>query len=178
MGIVGLLDDLLIVLICFLHVAAIYRSVLYYRHGGSWTEHEAWYVYKFFRRNLNMFSLIAEEGFFVYASTFFPLLVKYWVHMYLLIHVFFYIQNHRCSDCIDERVEISLLFDFDVAGLYMMKAYVVSSCSLFLDKYLLLPVWGKTYVWSMATVNVDLRCAGYQIDILTILVSDWYINNI
>jgi hypothetical protein len=178
LGIVGLLDDLLIVLICFLHVAAIYRSVLYYRHGGSWTEHEAWYVYKFFRRNLNMFSLIAEEGFFVYASTFFPLLVKYWVHMYLLIHVFFYIQNHRCSDCIDERVEISLLFDFDVAGLYMMKAYVVSSCSLFLDKYLLLPVWGKTYVWSMATVNVDLRCAGYQIDILTILVSDWYINNI
>jgi hypothetical protein len=60
--------------------------------------------------------------------------------MYLLIHVFFYIQNHRCSDCIDERVEISLLFDFDVAGLYMMKAYVVSSCSLFLDKYLLLPL--------------------------------------
>ncbi|KAG6751058.1 hypothetical protein POTOM_045575 [Populus tomentosa] len=35
LGIVGLLDDLLIVLICFLHVAAIYRSVLYYRHGGS-----------------------------------------------------------------------------------------------------------------------------------------------
>jgi len=34
-GIVGLLDDLLIVLICFLHVAAIYRSVLYFRHGGS-----------------------------------------------------------------------------------------------------------------------------------------------
>ncbi|OMO78865.1 hypothetical protein COLO4_24649 [Corchorus olitorius] len=35
LGIVGLLDDLLIALVCFLHVAAIYRSVLYYRHGGS-----------------------------------------------------------------------------------------------------------------------------------------------
>ncbi|KAK4601044.1 hypothetical protein RGQ29_010578 [Quercus rubra] len=35
LGIVGLLDDLLIVLICFLHVAAMYRSVLYFRHGGS-----------------------------------------------------------------------------------------------------------------------------------------------
>ncbi|KAJ4823494.1 hypothetical protein Tsubulata_015526 [Turnera subulata] len=35
LGIVGLLDDFLIILICFLHVAAIYRSVLYYRHGGS-----------------------------------------------------------------------------------------------------------------------------------------------
>ncbi|XWS15367.1 hypothetical protein CRYUN_Cryun35bG0090800 [Craigia yunnanensis] len=35
LGIVGLLDDLLIVLVFFLHVAAIYRSVLYYRHGGS-----------------------------------------------------------------------------------------------------------------------------------------------
>ncbi|XP_022773547.1 E3 ubiquitin-protein ligase RNF170-like isoform X2 [Durio zibethinus] len=35
LGIVGLLDDLLIVIVCFLHVAAIYRSVLYYRHGGS-----------------------------------------------------------------------------------------------------------------------------------------------
>eukprot|EP00257_Ricinus_communis_P017853 XP_015576395.1 E3 ubiquitin-protein ligase RNF170 [Ricinus communis] len=34
-GAVGLLDDILIGLICFLHVAAIYRSVLYYRHGGS-----------------------------------------------------------------------------------------------------------------------------------------------
>ncbi|KAG5233160.1 hypothetical protein OIU76_016170 [Salix suchowensis] len=34
-GIVGLLDDLLVVLICFLHVAAIYRSVLYSRYGGS-----------------------------------------------------------------------------------------------------------------------------------------------
>ncbi|XP_027347309.1 E3 ubiquitin-protein ligase RNF170-like [Abrus precatorius] len=35
LGIVGLLDDLLIVLIFFLHVAALYRSVLYLRHGGS-----------------------------------------------------------------------------------------------------------------------------------------------
>ncbi|KDP26978.1 hypothetical protein JCGZ_22198 [Jatropha curcas] len=35
LGIVGLLDDIIIGLICFLHVAAIYRSVLYYRHGGS-----------------------------------------------------------------------------------------------------------------------------------------------
>ncbi|XP_062163975.1 uncharacterized protein LOC133870775 isoform X2 [Alnus glutinosa] len=35
LGIVGLLDDLLIVLICFLHVSAIYRSVLYARHGSS-----------------------------------------------------------------------------------------------------------------------------------------------
>ncbi|KAJ6348812.1 hypothetical protein OIU77_006400 [Salix suchowensis] len=35
LGIVGLLDDLLVVLICFLHVAAIYRALLYYRHGGS-----------------------------------------------------------------------------------------------------------------------------------------------
>ncbi|KAK7259910.1 hypothetical protein RIF29_25525 [Crotalaria pallida] len=35
LGIVGLLDDLLIALICFLHVAALYRSVLYARHGGS-----------------------------------------------------------------------------------------------------------------------------------------------
>ncbi|XP_062092691.1 uncharacterized protein LOC133798432 [Humulus lupulus] len=34
LGIVGLLDDLLIVLIFFFHVAAIYRSVLYFRHGG------------------------------------------------------------------------------------------------------------------------------------------------
>lgn len=36
LGVVGLLDDLLIALICFLHVAALYRSVLYFRHGGSW----------------------------------------------------------------------------------------------------------------------------------------------
>ncbi|KAL1214479.1 hypothetical protein V5N11_033700 [Cardamine amara subsp. amara] len=35
LGIVGLLDDLLIALICFLHVAALYRSVLYIRHAGS-----------------------------------------------------------------------------------------------------------------------------------------------
>ncbi|KAF8111232.1 hypothetical protein N665_0076s0219 [Sinapis alba] len=35
LGVVGLLDDLLIALICFLHVAALYRSVLYYRHAGS-----------------------------------------------------------------------------------------------------------------------------------------------
>ncbi|RDX97785.1 E3 ubiquitin-protein ligase RNF170 [Mucuna pruriens] len=35
LGIVGLLDDLLIALMCFLHVAALYRSVLYLRHGGS-----------------------------------------------------------------------------------------------------------------------------------------------
>ncbi|KAF8404277.1 hypothetical protein HHK36_009159 [Tetracentron sinense] len=35
LGVVGLLDDLLIVLIFFLHVAAIYRSALLFRHGGS-----------------------------------------------------------------------------------------------------------------------------------------------
>nr|VDD64227.1 unnamed protein product [Brassica oleracea] len=35
LGVVGLLDDLLIALICFLHVAALYRSVLYFRHTGS-----------------------------------------------------------------------------------------------------------------------------------------------
>ncbi|KAH7681017.1 RING finger protein 170 [Dioscorea alata] len=34
-GFIGLLDDFLILLIVFLHVAAIYRSVLLYRHGGS-----------------------------------------------------------------------------------------------------------------------------------------------
>ncbi|XXG88247.1 hypothetical protein AAC387_Pa12g0483 [Persea americana] len=33
LGIVGLLDDLLIVLIVFLHLSAIYRSVLLFRHG-------------------------------------------------------------------------------------------------------------------------------------------------
>ncbi|KAI6689671.1 hypothetical protein NL676_026499 [Syzygium grande] len=33
--IIGYLDDLIIVLICFLHVSALYRSVLYSRHGGS-----------------------------------------------------------------------------------------------------------------------------------------------
>ncbi|KAL2467496.1 RING/U-box protein with domain of unknown function [Forsythia ovata] len=35
LGIIGLLDDFIIVLICFLHVAALYRSVLVLRHGGS-----------------------------------------------------------------------------------------------------------------------------------------------
>ncbi|XP_044474553.1 E3 ubiquitin-protein ligase RNF170-like isoform X1 [Mangifera indica] len=35
LGIVGLLDDFLIVLMGFLHVAALYRSVLYYRHAGT-----------------------------------------------------------------------------------------------------------------------------------------------
>eukprot|EP00262_Sarcandra_glabra_P004674 TRINITY_DN1586_c1_g3_i1.p1 TRINITY_DN1586_c1_g3~~TRINITY_DN1586_c1_g3_i1.p1 ORF type:complete len:161 (-),score=8.34 TRINITY_DN1586_c1_g3_i1:77-559(-) len=35
LGIVGLLDDLLIVLIVVLHLAAIYRSALLFRHGGS-----------------------------------------------------------------------------------------------------------------------------------------------
>ncbi|WOK96419.1 E3 ubiquitin-protein ligase [Canna indica] len=34
-GLVGLLDDLIILLIVFLHLATIYRSVLVYRHGGS-----------------------------------------------------------------------------------------------------------------------------------------------
>ncbi|XP_010247803.1 PREDICTED: E3 ubiquitin-protein ligase RNF170-like [Nelumbo nucifera] len=35
LGFIGLLDDLLIALIFFLHVAAIYRSALLFRHGGS-----------------------------------------------------------------------------------------------------------------------------------------------
>lgn len=35
LGVIGYLDDLIILLICFLHVAAIYRSVLVFRHGGS-----------------------------------------------------------------------------------------------------------------------------------------------
>ncbi|KAH0776420.1 hypothetical protein KY290_007831 [Solanum tuberosum] len=35
LGIIGLLDDLIIMFICFLHVAALYRSVLLFRHGGS-----------------------------------------------------------------------------------------------------------------------------------------------
>jgi len=39
LGIIGLLDDVLIALIFFLHVAALYRSVLYLRHGGSWVMH-------------------------------------------------------------------------------------------------------------------------------------------
>ncbi|KAL3513498.1 hypothetical protein ACH5RR_026215 [Cinchona calisaya] len=34
-GIIGLLDDLLISVICFLHIAALYRSVLVNRHSGS-----------------------------------------------------------------------------------------------------------------------------------------------
>nr|XP_029117959.1 E3 ubiquitin-protein ligase RNF170 isoform X2 [Elaeis guineensis] len=34
LGLVGLLDDFFILLIVFLHLAAIYRSVLVYRHGG------------------------------------------------------------------------------------------------------------------------------------------------
>lgn len=37
LGIVGLLDDLLIVLIVFLHLAAIYRSALVFRHGHGRT---------------------------------------------------------------------------------------------------------------------------------------------
>lgn len=35
LGIIGLLDDLIILFICFLHVAALYRSFLVNRHGGS-----------------------------------------------------------------------------------------------------------------------------------------------
>ncbi|XP_047341287.1 E3 ubiquitin-protein ligase RNF170 [Impatiens glandulifera] len=35
LGIIGLLDDAIIALICFLHVAALYRSALVFRHGGS-----------------------------------------------------------------------------------------------------------------------------------------------
>ncbi|KAL1815601.1 hypothetical protein DCAR_0519883 [Daucus carota subsp. sativus] len=35
LGVIGLLDDFIIALICFLHVAALYRSVLVFRHGGS-----------------------------------------------------------------------------------------------------------------------------------------------
>ncbi|CAI9112623.1 OLC1v1013095C1 [Oldenlandia corymbosa var. corymbosa] len=35
MGLIGLLDDFLIMFMCFLHVAALYRSVLLNRHGGS-----------------------------------------------------------------------------------------------------------------------------------------------
>ncbi|CAL9129007.1 uncharacterized protein LOC135679415 isoform X2 [Musa acuminata AAA Group] len=34
-GFVGFLDDLIILLIVFLHLATVYRSVLLYRHGGS-----------------------------------------------------------------------------------------------------------------------------------------------
>lgn len=35
LGVIGLMDDLLIALICFLHIATLYRSVLVFRHGGS-----------------------------------------------------------------------------------------------------------------------------------------------
>ncbi|XP_022151701.1 E3 ubiquitin-protein ligase RNF170-like [Momordica charantia] len=35
LGVFGLMDDIFILLICFLYIAAMYRSVLYYRHGGS-----------------------------------------------------------------------------------------------------------------------------------------------
>ncbi|GAB4844763.1 hypothetical protein Ancab_038152 [Ancistrocladus abbreviatus] len=35
LGIIGFLDDLIILLICVLHIAATYRSVLVFRHGGS-----------------------------------------------------------------------------------------------------------------------------------------------
>ncbi|XP_028770515.1 E3 ubiquitin-protein ligase RNF170-like [Neltuma alba] len=35
LGIFGLLDDLLVALLCFLYVASLYRSLLYFRHGGS-----------------------------------------------------------------------------------------------------------------------------------------------
>ncbi|KAG8378495.1 hypothetical protein BUALT_Bualt08G0143100 [Buddleja alternifolia] len=35
LGIFGLLDDLIIVFICFLYVAALYRAVLLNRHGGT-----------------------------------------------------------------------------------------------------------------------------------------------
>ncbi|XP_020680824.1 E3 ubiquitin-protein ligase RNF170-like isoform X2 [Dendrobium catenatum] len=34
-GLVGFIDDLLILLIAFLHLAALYRSILLYRHGGQ-----------------------------------------------------------------------------------------------------------------------------------------------
>nr|GMD53109.1 E3 ubiquitin-protein ligase RNF170-like [Ipomoea batatas] len=34
LGIIGFLDDLIIVFICFLHVAALYRSLLVFRHGS------------------------------------------------------------------------------------------------------------------------------------------------
>ncbi|GER37854.1 hypothetical protein STAS_14279 [Striga asiatica] len=35
LGVFGLLDDVIIVFICFLHVAALYRAVLLSRHGGG-----------------------------------------------------------------------------------------------------------------------------------------------
>ncbi|XP_078170353.1 uncharacterized protein LOC144564620 isoform X2 [Carex rostrata] len=34
-GIAGFLDDALILVVVFLHLAAVYRSVLLYRHGGT-----------------------------------------------------------------------------------------------------------------------------------------------
>ncbi|ERN18198.1 E3 ubiquitin-protein ligase RNF170 [Amborella trichopoda] len=36
LGVIGLLDDALIVLVVLLHLAAMYRSALLYRHGGSY----------------------------------------------------------------------------------------------------------------------------------------------
>ncbi|GMH31334.1 hypothetical protein Nepgr_033177 [Nepenthes gracilis] len=35
LGLIGFLDDLIILLMCALYVAAVYRSVLVFRHGGS-----------------------------------------------------------------------------------------------------------------------------------------------
>ncbi|PIN12504.1 hypothetical protein CDL12_14885 [Handroanthus impetiginosus] len=35
LGILGFVDDLIIIFICFLHVAALYRAVLVSRHGDS-----------------------------------------------------------------------------------------------------------------------------------------------
>ncbi|ONM11395.1 Mitochondrial transcription termination factor family protein [Zea mays] len=35
LGLFGFVDDLLILLIVFLHLAAVYRSLLLYRHGGQ-----------------------------------------------------------------------------------------------------------------------------------------------
>jgi RING finger protein 170 len=35
LGLFGFVDDLLILLIVFVHLAAIYRSLLLYRHGGQ-----------------------------------------------------------------------------------------------------------------------------------------------
>lgn len=35
LGLIGFLDDLIIIFMCFLHVAALYRAVLLSRHGGS-----------------------------------------------------------------------------------------------------------------------------------------------
>lgn len=35
LGLFGLMDDIFILLICFLYIAAIYRSVLYNRHGET-----------------------------------------------------------------------------------------------------------------------------------------------